>query len=212
MKTFFISAILFFFASNANSQNLKNLVNRDMIGVNRLYFEKFIGVPKYVEKNSYRYSFNRCEIFITTDKNNSILSLGLREISKNCTVNVSESGFGFSNKNLKDIKLKDILDAAYEWDVENDSCLSTRGTGQIILENKFVIRAAMPRAIGSVQVRVETWGKGAAEVAGIIENMYPNTELCLYGDLNKELEIPVLKKLIEKEMLGGKITSIQFFY
>jgi hypothetical protein len=209
---FFCALFFILIAINAHAQSLQKLVNKEMIGVQRLYFEKFTGVPKYISKNSFTYNVNNCEIRILTNSRNDITSIKLNEISNKCTVNISKSGFVFSEKNLIDLKVKDILNSAYEWTIDNNSCLSNRGTGQLILDQQFVIHAMMPGALGRVQVRFSTWGKEAINVSKIVEDMFPNAELCLYGDFKKEIAVDQVKKIIKKEMLESKVSSIEFFY
>ena len=209
---FFYALFFTLAAFSAHAQSLQKLVNKEMIGVQRLYFEKFTGVPKYISKNSYTYDVNNCEIIILTNSRNDITNIKLNKISNKCTVNIGKSGFVFSEKNLNDLKVKDILNSAYEWTIDNDSCLSNRGTGQLNVDEQFVIHAMMPGALGRVQVRFSTWGKEAIKVSKIVENMFPNAELCLYGDFKKEIAIERVKKIMEKEMLETRISSIEFFY
>lgn len=208
----FILFILSFGSGIINAQDLNKLFNREMFSVDRAYFEKFAGVPKYVNDRSYSYSIKNCLISIATDDKNRVIRIGLNAISPRCSVNLSKSGFVFSSKDLKDLRLGDVISEASEWTVANDSCLSTRGTGQLNLELQFVIHAEMPGALGRIQMQVATWGKESQKVAGLIESMYPDKELCLYGNLNKDLSMPLVKNLIEKEMLGSRIRGIELFY
>ena len=208
----FILFILTFGSGIINAQDLNKLFNREMFSVDRAYFEKFAGVPKYVDDRSYSYNVKNCLISIATNDKNQVVRMGLNAISSRCSVNLSKSGFVFSSKNLKDLRLGDVILAASDWSLENDSCLSTRGTGQLILELQFVIKAEMPGVLGRIQMRVTTWGKESEKVAELIETMYSDKELCLYGNLNKDLSMPLVKKLIEKEMLGSRIKDIELFY
>ena len=76
MKIIYLLATTLIFSSSAygaENNKIKKIMNQEMIGVQRAYFEKITGVPKYVDRNYRSYDLDGCKISVKESKSKSIV-------------------------------------------------------------------------------------------------------------------------------------------
>ena len=113
--------------SNTNSPKVKVLdaiMDSSTIGIQKEFFEKSYGVAKRnLYSSIYQYEIGKCFINVEYDKKNSIYSIELQNLSKDCTF---DTGNIFLSGNAHELTYADMIAGAMDWQAHT-SCYESCG-------------------------------------------------------------------------------------
>ena len=187
-------------------------MNQEMIGVQRAYFEKITGTPKYVDRNYRSYDLDGCKISIKESKSKSIESISLENISNKCTFDANQIFlYGPAHK----LTFNSLIEAGYQFRAM-ETCIDGCGN---IAEPTYGIEVWGPHAIGFIQFQGEySWSTSKSErdlADRAAENFLKKLRRILKTDSYVSYEEAIEKIGLEKytdifisEFKNVKITSI----
>ena len=212
MKRLYLLAVLLIFsvhATGAGKTKLDRLVSADMIGLQRAYFEKIAGVAKRVSDNRRQYDISGCLVSIVEDKDRTILSIQLENISERCTFNAANIFLTGPAHQLTFGRLNDVSIRGGA----KEACLGLCGTATA---QGFGLMVQTPYAMTSIEfdahvTQTEASLRAAERLRQQLEKRFPGVELG--GDyLEKTIPVKVFTDLWMNEFRDVRITSIRFGY
>lgn len=212
MKTLYLSIVLLIFsvhATGAGKTKLDRLVSADMIGLQRAYFEKIAGVAKRVDDRHRQYDISGCLVNIVEDKDRTILSIQLENISARCTFNAANI---FLKGPAHQLTFGQLHDASIRGGAK-EVCVGLCGT---TTAQGYGLMVQTPYAMTSIEfdadvTQIEASLRAAERLGQQLEKRFPGVELG--GDyLEKTIPVKVFTDLWMNEFRDVRITSIRFGY
>lgn len=192
---------------NNVSQQLEQIMRSDTIGIQREYFEKKYGPAKRSFGNIWKYEIGACLVNIEYDQKNSINSVELENISKEC--NFNGKNINLTSKADK-INYAELIDVATEWNAKL-SCYTMCGNAA---DPEYGAYIQTPRVYGFIEFDATTNYSEAAdasdEVREHFKKKYPNIDL-IGGELGTIPKEEYNKIWFEK-FKNTKLTAIRFGY
>jgi hypothetical protein len=193
--------------NDISTQQLEKIMRAETIGIQREYFEKNYGPAKRIFDKIRNYEIGACSVNIEYDKDNSIISVELGNISKVCN---------FDGKNIylqsmaDQINYAELIDVAMEWNADL-SCYTLCGN---LADPEYGAHIETARAYSSIEFKATTDYSGAAKASDNVETYfkkkYPNVELIggELGAISKE----EYNKIWYENFKDVKLTAIKFGY
>jgi hypothetical protein len=203
-------------AHSAGNTRLDRIMTREMIGVQRSYFEKFTGTAKYANGDYRGYDLNGCEVWIKESKDKSITSISLQNLSSKCTFDASNI---FLNGPAHKLTFGDLVEGTYFFSAM-ETCIDGCGN---IRNPTYGVNVWGPGAIGELQFQGEyIWSPIEADrnlANRAVENFLNTMKRILktdtwvdYEDAVKKLGLKKYTKIFISDFNKVKITSITFGY
>jgi hypothetical protein len=196
-------------AAAAGKTKLDRLISADMIGLQRAYFEKIAGVAKRVSDRRRQYDIRGCLVTIVEDKDKTILSIELENISERCTFNAATIFLEGPAHKLTFGRLNDVNIGGGA----KESCLGLCGNAAA---PSYGLMVQTPHAMTFIEYDAEvsnsdTAWDAAERLRSQIEARFPGVEL--YGDyVGKTIPAKVFTEMWLKEFRHVRITSIRIGY
>ncbi len=182
-------------------------MSADTIGIQRAFFEKNYGPAKRSIGNSHNYEIGACSVNIEYDKDNSIISVELDNISKECNFNGSNI---YLTSMANQITYSELISMAANWGAKL-SCYTSCGNAADPVYGAYIETARVHRNIEfEATTDYSESEKASAEVKNHFEKKYPNFDL-IGGELG-----PIPKdeynKIWYDHFKDVKLSSIKFGY
>ena len=212
MKKIYLLAALLILSGNvaaAGKTKLDRLLSADMLGLQRAYFEKIAGVAKRISDKRRQYDIGGCLISIVEDKNKSILSIELENISARCTFDAANIFMKGPAHKLTFARLNDVNIGGGA----KEACLALCGNAAPTV---YGLTVQTPHAMTFIEFDAEVSNTDASLQAAErlrqqLERRFPGVEL--YGDyLEKSIPAKIFTEMWLKEFQQVPITSIRFGY
>jgi len=192
---------------NNVSQQLEQIMSSDTIGIQREYFEKKYGPAKRSFGNIWRYEIGACLVNIEYDQKNSINSVELENISKECNFN----GKNINLTSMADkINYAELIDVAMEWNAKL-SCYTMCGNAA---DPEYGAYIQTPRVYGFIEFDATTNYSEAADASDKVKEYfkkkYPNIDLI--GDELGTIPKEEYNKIWFEKFKNIKLTAIKFGY
>lgn len=212
MKTLYLSIVLLIFsvhATGAGKTKLDRLVSADMIGLQRAYFEKIAGVAQRVDDRRRQYDVGGCLINLVEDKDRTILSIQLENISARCTFNAANIFLKGPAHQLTFGQLHDVGIGGGA----KEACLGLCGTETT---QGYGLMVQTPYSMTSIEfdadvTQTEASLHAAERLRQQLEKQFPGVELGA-DYLGKTIPAKVFTDLWLNEFRQVRITSIRFGY
>jgi len=194
---------------SAARSKLDRLISADMLGVQRAYFEKKAGIAKRVSGKERQYDVGGCLINIVEDSNQSIVSIELENISKNCSF---DSASVFLNGPVHKITFSS-LQAVNVGGGAKEACLGFCGNSA---DPTYGLLVETPRSMTGIEFDADVaYNKSSSAAADrlqkILEKCLPGIDL--FGDyLGTKIPEKIYSELWINEFSRVRITSIRFGY
>lgn len=193
----------------AGKTKLDRLINADMLGTQRAYFEKIAGVAKRVHGQYRQYDIGGCLVGVTEDKTQAISSIQLENLSARCSFDASGIFLQGPAHKLTFGQLNDtnIGGGAKE------SCFGLCGNA---IEPSYGLEVQTPRAMNMIEYDASVGynNESAPAVERLesrLQKRYPGVEL--FGDyLGKKIPRKAFTEMWLNEFRNVRITSIRFGY
>jgi hypothetical protein len=201
----FVSSIVS--SGNSSVQMLEKVMTVEALGMQKEYFEKTYGPAKRLIGNGRQYDIGLCNVIIIYDKNDSIESVELLNISKDCT---------FDGKNIylqsraDKITYSELFGVAFDWNAKL-SCYTMCGNAA---DPEYGAYVDTPRVYGFVEfdatTNYEVAQKASDDVYEYFKKKYPDEEL-IGGELGK---IPATEynKIWFEKFKDIRLTGLKFGY
>lgn len=193
--------------NDISAQQLEKIMRAETIGIQREYFEKNYGPAKRIFDKIRNYEIGACSVNIEYDKDNSIISVELGNISKVCN---------FDGKNIylqsmaDQITYAELIDVAMEWNADL-SCYTLCGNAA---DPEYGAHIVTPRVANFIEFKATTDYSGAANASDNVETYfkkkYPNVEL-IGGELGT-IPKEEYNKIWYENFKDVKLTAIKFGY
>ncbi len=188
-------------------KSLDNVMSPDTINIQRAFFEKTYGPAKRILGDVIEYEIGKCLIRIEYDKNNSITSVELANISKECNFNGKNI---YLNSMADQISYAEIISVAMDWNAKL-SCYTMCGNAADPDYGAYIETA---RVYGNIEFDATTDYSGSEKASDDVEkyfkSKYPSVDL-----IGSELGlIPKneYNKIWFENFKDVKLTSIKFGY
>jgi hypothetical protein len=207
MKKNIAALILFGVSFSVQSQNLNELFHPKTIGLNKEYLEKITGPAQRVLDNVHQYEINKkCHIHIQYS-NNSVQSIAIRHISKECSFDAKNI---YLNGPIENVTFGDIMGIIAVWKAY-ESCIGLCGNSHAPVHQMW---AETPRAMsyGPIKFIVGTTNSEPAfNMRDDILKMYTNLSPIDFsgGYLGTKIQWQPYFHYWIKNFKNEKITSIQ---
>ena len=194
-------------AGNISTQQLEKIMSTDTIGIQREYFDKKYGPAKRSFGNIWNYEIGTCLVNIEYDQKNSINSVELENISKECNFN----GKNINLSSMADkINYAELIDVAMEWNAKL-SCYTMCGNAA---DPEYGAHIETARVYGNIEFDATTnyseAGDASDKVKEYFKKKYPNIDLIgnELGTIPKE----EYNKIWFEKFKNIKLTAIKFGY
>lgn len=188
-------------------KSLDNVMSSDTINIQRAFFEKTYGPAKRSLGEISEYEVGKCLIKIEYDKNNSIKSVELTNISKECNFNGKNINL---NSMADQINYAELISVAMDWSAKL-SCYTMCGNAADPDYGAFIETA---RVYGNIEFEATTdysgSGKASDNVEEYFKKKYPNVDLI--GDDLGSIPKDEYKKIWFENFKDVKLTAIKFGY
>lgn len=212
MRRLYLLVVFLIFSVHANGAGktkLDRLVSADMIGLQRAYFEKIAGVAKRVSDRRRQYDIGGCLVNLVEDKDRTILSIQLENISARCTFNAANIFLEGPAHQLTFGRLSDVSIGGGA----KEACLGLCGNAAA---TSYGLMVQTPHAMTSIEydadvTQTDASSHAAERLRQQLEKRFPGIEL--RGDyLGKTIPAKVFSDLWLNEFRHVRITSIRFGY
>jgi hypothetical protein len=188
-------------------KSLDNIISPDTIDIQRAFFEKTYGPAKRILGDITEYEIGKCLIKIEYDKNNSITSVELANISKECNFNGKNI---YLNSMADQINYAEIISVAMDWNAKL-SCYTMCGNAADPDYGAYIETA---RVYGSIEFDATTDYSSSEKASDNVEKYfkmkYPSVDL-IGGDIGS-IPKDEYNKIWFENFKDVKLTSIKFGY
>ena len=191
----------------AGKTKLDRLLTAEMLGVQRDYFEQISGIAKRVSGNYREYDIGGCIVSITEDKQRSISSIALANLSPRCTFDASKIYLDGPAHKLTFNKLNEMNIGGGA----RESCFGLCGNA---IEPDYGLDVQTPHVMNFIEYSASVgYSKESApaveSLQAKLQKRFPGVEL--YGDyLGTKIPKKIYNEMWMKEFGNVRINSIQF--
>ena len=196
-----------FLARTISAQQLEEIMRTGTLGIQREYFEKNYGPAARRFNNIWKYYIGTCSVNIEYDKQNSITSVELENISKDCNFN----GKNINLTSMADkINYAELIDVAWDWNAKL-SCYTMCGNAA---DPSYGAHIETARVFGNIKFEATTdyaeTGEASNKVEEYFKKKYPSVNLV--GNKLGAIPIDEYNKIWIEQFKNIKLSAIKFGY